>query len=132
MRKYMKVQIKKNAKEAYIGYMIHRCRSPYSDSYCKIMERLAGRVVEVDIKYTFDGIENVETKRLQFDIFAEKLLEARDINKALKNAIGDLKKQILGSFWIQYIMFVNQNENWNDQADLYRITVDYMVRYNES
>ena len=59
MRKYIKVRIKDNAKEAYIGYMIHSCHSSYCDRYVKIMERLAGRVVEADMEYTFPTSYNI-------------------------------------------------------------------------
>ena len=55
----MKVRIKKSAPNSYIGYMVHSCRSSYSDSYVEIMKRLAGRIVEVDTKYMFPTAYNI-------------------------------------------------------------------------
>jgi len=55
----MKVKIKKDAKSAYIGYMIHSCKTSYCDYYAEIMSRLAGRIVEVDTEYQFKTSYNI-------------------------------------------------------------------------
>jgi hypothetical protein len=55
----MQVIVKKDAKNAYIGYMIHSCHSSYSDSFAETMDRLAGRTCEVDTKYLFPSSFNV-------------------------------------------------------------------------
>ena len=55
----MEVKIKKNAKQAYIGYMVHSCKTGYSDSYAAIMDRLAGRTCKVDTRHLFKTSFNV-------------------------------------------------------------------------
>ncbi len=57
--KTMQVVIKDNAKQAYIGYMVHSCRTSYSDSYAEIMDRLSGRTCEVDTRHLFKTSFNV-------------------------------------------------------------------------
>lgn len=55
----MQVKIKDNAKQTYINYMTLSCQPSYSEIYCKIMERLQGRVCEVDTKHLFKTSFNV-------------------------------------------------------------------------
>jgi len=49
----MKVRIRPKADRLYMNYMVHSCRSCYSNTYMVKMKRLSGRIVEVDTKYTF-------------------------------------------------------------------------------
>jgi hypothetical protein len=55
----MQVKIKKDAKQAYIGYMVHSCRTSYSDSYAETMDRMSGRTCEVDTRHLFKTSFNV-------------------------------------------------------------------------
>jgi hypothetical protein len=55
----VQVRIKQEAKSSYIGYMVHSCRSSYSDTYAKTMARLAGRVCDIDEQYDFPTSYNV-------------------------------------------------------------------------
>lgn len=55
----MKVKIKENAKQTYINYMVISCHNNYSDSYASIMEKLSGKIVEVDTKHLFKNSFNI-------------------------------------------------------------------------
>jgi len=77
----MLVKIKKNAKQAYINYMIHSCQSSYSDSYAEIMKRLSGKTCQVDTKCLFltsfnvidpDNTDNIIDVR---ELFCEEVIE---------------------------------------------------------
>ena len=39
--------------------MVISCHNNYSDSYASIMERLSGKIVDVDIKYLFKNSFNI-------------------------------------------------------------------------
>jgi hypothetical protein len=49
----MKVVIRKEAKQAYIGYMVHSCHSPYSDSFAAMLDKIAGQEIEVETDHLF-------------------------------------------------------------------------------
>lgn len=64
----MKVAIRKDAKQAYINYTVITFRLPYANEYAETMDRLAGRICEVDTENLFPDSFNVIDPDTEADI----------------------------------------------------------------
>lgn len=71
--------------------------------------------------------------RFQFDIYAEDYSTAKSIMIALRNSLLGFRGEFgtLDKIAVQGILFEHEQDDYEPETELYRLTVDYRIMYAE-
>jgi hypothetical protein len=109
---------------ALVGDRVYPLWLPQSPTY----PALCYRTISTQQPMCHDGPVDLETRRVQFDGYAENFAEVNALARALRKALNGFRGDMAG-LDVQSCLLESVIDDWGDAAGVWRVTVDFTMMY---
>lgn len=86
--------------------------------------------VDTPRTHAYTGPTGLARPRFQFDCIGTSYSQAKTLGNTLRQTLDGLRDTISG-VWIQGVMSLNEVDFFDPAVDMYRISIDFMILYEE-